>query len=90
MEAKGKKVDHHLELLRVASKSGESETVKRVLGKYFTEEVDRIISHLINIDPDYGIYCRYVGELRSVYRLKKELELNIFEGREALEELKRS
>lgn len=78
-----------IEAYELAHAGGEAETVRRVLGELLTKELDRCLSFLSECEPDFGQYAKIAGEIRQIYRLRKSLELNILEGRDAVRLLRR-
>jgi len=78
-----------LEQLQLARIGGEAETVKRVMGEVFQQEIDILLSHLANMKPDGMEYAKLAGRAQVLLKIKKSLELQTAEGKEAAESLRR-
>ena len=96
MEAQGEEIglrllrrESPIELLELARLGGEAETVQRVMGEVLTREVDMLLSHLATMKPDAMGYSKLAGQAQVLLKIKKSLELQTADGKDAAANLRR-
>lgn len=78
-----------LELVEIARMGGEAETVQRVLGSVLDSEIELLLSHLANMKPDAMGYAKLAGQAQVLFKIRKSLDIQQAEGKEAAGNLRR-